>query len=56
MIYTVIRQHLGDKMYFPDEKRELAESEATTLLKQGIIAKIKESPKTKDVKQAPKTK
>lgn len=36
--YTVIRQHLGDKMYMPGDSRKAEPSEVAHLIKSGVLA------------------
>lgn len=39
--YTVLRQHLGDKMYMPGDLREAAESDVRHLVECGVIEEAK---------------
>lgn len=55
MRYSVIRQHLGDKMYMPGDEREAAESEVAHLVKAGVLAKATAAPKNK-AEKAPQNK
>jgi len=41
MKYTVIRQHLGDRMYMPGEEREASPSEVRHLVKNDVLAEAK---------------
>lgn len=57
MKFTVIRQHLGDKMYMPGDEREAAESDVAHLVRNGVLkAKSEPAPKNKAEKSAPKNK
>lgn len=35
--YTVLRQHLGDKMYMPGDVRKAEPSDVTHLVKSGVL-------------------
>lgn len=39
MKFTVLRQHLGDKMYLPGDTREAVESEVGHLVSAGVLGK-----------------
>lgn len=45
--YEVVRQHLGDKMYMPGDKREASPPDVQHLVKNGVLteAKSKAEPK-----------
>lgn len=60
MIYTVLRQHYGDRMYFEGNTRELEESLAKPLMHAGILTRpdeslLLEAPENKDRQGAPNT-
>lgn len=41
MKFTVIRQHLGDKMYMPGDEREAAQADVQHLLTNGVLEEAK---------------
>lgn len=41
MKFTVIRQHLGDKMYMPGDEREATQSEVQHLIANGVLEEAK---------------
>lgn len=55
MKFKVIRQHLGDKMYFPGDEREMREDEAAHLVPH-VLRKMESAPKNKAEARAPKNK
>ena len=57
-IYTVDRQHLGDRMYMPGEDRELDPNEAKRLVELGVLVEKKAEPKVSNqsLKGAPENK
>lgn len=56
--YTVVRQHLGDRMYMPGDTRDAAQVDVTHLLANGILIEEKaEKPVRNKAEQAsPKNK
>lgn len=56
MKFTVIRQHLGDKMYMPGDVREAAESDVAHLVRNKVLVKARPAPKNKAETSAPKNK
>lgn len=55
MKFNVLRQHYGDRMYFPGDEREMAENEAAELVKSGVLKKAAAKPANK-AEPAPKNK
>lgn len=55
MKFKVVRQHLGDVMYFPDDAREMREDEAAHLIPH-VLVKMDDAPKNKAEFRAPKNK
>lgn len=51
MKFEVVRQHLGDKMYLPGDKREMSEDDAKHLvphvLRKASVSKAAPAPKNK---------
>jgi hypothetical protein len=47
--YSVVRQHLGDKMYMPGDKREAAPSDVAHLIAAGVLAEIPETKAEKSL-------
>lgn len=60
MKYTVLRQHLGDKMYMPGDEREANASDVKHLIDAGVLreakGKAEAAPANKAEKAAPKNK
>lgn len=57
MLYTVKRQHFGDKLYVEDDEREANPNDVQHLVKNGVLVekKAKTAPKNK-ARIAPKNK
>ncbi|EPE99529.1 hypothetical protein [Rhizobium grahamii] len=53
--YTVLRQHLGDKMYMPGDERQATEGDVTHLIRNGVLEE-KKSEKRVVNKAAPPVK
>lgn len=60
MKFTVMRRHLGDKMYEPGDEREASEGDVSHLVKAGVLKKAREksepAPANKAEGRAPKNK
>jgi len=62
MKFSVIRQHLGDRMYMPGEEREANKSDVQHLLDAGVLAEHEGAkaedgaPRNKAHGRAPKNK
>ena len=58
--FTVLRQHLGDKMYMPGAVRDATETDVKHLVQSGILeeakGKAEAAPANKAEKAAPKNK
>ncbi|MBD9372108.1 hypothetical protein IB238_05620 [Rhizobium sp. ARZ01] len=57
--YSVIRQHLGDKMYMPGDRREAAKADVAHLVANGVLVegdKANRAPANKAEKSSPKNK
>jgi hypothetical protein len=58
--YNVMRQHLGDKMYYPGDTREAASGDVQHLIDNGILKESRAKAETpvanKAEKAAPKNK
>lgn len=54
MKYEVLRQHLGDRMYMPGDEREISETDAAALVKQGVLAKAGKKAEPPKGKAEPK--
>lgn len=52
--FTVLRQHFGDKQYWPGDEREAASGDVAHLVKSGVL-KAKAEPKVAN-KAEPKVK
>ncbi|MGE4339155.1 MAG: hypothetical protein AB7E55_24750 [Pigmentiphaga sp.] len=60
MKFRVIRQHLGDRMYWPGDEREATEGDVAHLVRAGVLeplsAKAEPKPNNKAEKGAPANK
>lgn len=51
--FEVKRQHLGDKMYMPGDKREAAQGDVQHLIDNGVLAEAKAAPKPANKSEPP---
>lgn len=61
MMYRVLRQHLGDRMYLPGDTREAAVADVVHLVSRGVLGPLddpagKPAPKKKAHSGAPENK
>ncbi|SFV33192.1 hypothetical protein SAMN05216456_1915 [Devosia crocina] len=53
MKFDVLRQHYGDKQYWPGDVRDASEADVKHLLESGVLKRQKAEPKTQNKVEPP---